>query len=355
MPKNLFDVLSKKPHRETVGASTAARFDYQKSYALLELINRHTANVDYSVAFEFHDDILFFDSEINPNVVEFTQVKTSSSNSPKKTHTLTSRRGDANSILGKLILNTDEIPIDHEFALVVVSNNPFEFSNVDINFGDLDDTTKLKISTKLKEEFAQLDTTIIDSIRFKVTNITIENMDTHLRGSVVDLFEKEFGSDYSQNVLSWLRLIAGEIKRKNNYPPEKVTTAEELIEQKCIGRSLISASLENLRVDHNPAPDLAQIHVMLMAQGWSDKKLLGFAKAFPVAVSDYQNPMNIECQELCEKIGDELDILTTSLESMTELINSTLNTLKHDLDNMAPYQNEMYLSSLIAVVYYAKL
>jgi len=355
MPKNLYDVLSKKPHRETVGASTAARFDYQKSYALLELINRHTTDVDYSVAFEFHDDILFFDSETDPNVVEFTQVKTSSSNSPKKTHTLTSRRGAAHSVLGKLIKNRDGIPMEHEISLVVVSNNPFDFSNTDINFQNLDDATKLKISSKLKEEFDGLEDHVLNSFNFKVTNITIENMDTHLRGRVVDLFEKEFGSKYSQNVLSWLRLIAGEIKRKNNYPPEKVTTAEELIEQKCIGRSLITGSLESLKTDHNPAPDLAQINMMLLSQGWSDNKLLRFSKAFPIAVSDYQDPTNTECQELCEKIGDEIDILFNSDEQLTTIILSVRQILEQELENLEPYQNEMYLSSLITVVFYAKL
>ena len=355
MPKSLYDVLSKKPHRETVGASTAARFDYQKSYALLELINRHTADVDYSVAFEFHDDILFFDSETNPNIVEFTQVKTSSSNLPKKTHTLTSRRGNSNSMLGKLIMNMDGIPMNHEVSLVVVSNNPFEFANTDVSFQDLNDDTKLKISSKLKEEFKGLQDHVLNSLNFKVTNITIENMDTHLRGRVVDLFEKEFGPEYSQNVLSWLRLIAGEIKRKNNYPPEKISTAEELIVQKCIGRSLITGSLDNLKADHNPAPDLAQINMMLMSQGWSDNNLLRFTKAFPIAVSDYQDPTNIECQELCEKIGNEIDSLPNPNEQLAKLITLVRSVLEQELENLEPYQNQMYLSSLITVVFYAKL
>jgi len=354
MPKNLFDVLSAKPQRETVGASTAARFDYQKSYALLELINRHTSNLDYSVAFEFHDDILFFDSETNPNLVEFTQVKTSSSNSPKKTHTLTTRRKKSNSILGKLMANAKSFPLSHDFSLVLVSNNPFEFSNTDIKFQDLDATTKSKISDKLKDEFKGIKESQFDSFKFKVTNISIENMDTHLRGKVVDLFEKEFGPNFSQNILSWLRLLIGEVKRKNNYPPEKITSGTELLEQKCISRSLITYSLENLRTDHNPAPEISQIHSVLLSQGWSDAKLFGFAKKFPIAVSDYQDPTNIECQKICEEISDELDLLPESA-SLTELISSVLSSLQSNENHISPYHDDMYLSSIIAVVYYAKL
>ena len=250
-------------------------------------------------------------------------------------------------------INTIDVPINHEIILVVVSNNPFEFSNNDIEFGDLDPATKLKISSKLKAEFDDLEDEILDTFKFKVTNISIDNMDTHLRGSVVDLFEKEFGSNFSQNVLSWLRLIAGEIKRKNNYPPEKITSAAELIQEKCIGRSLISKSLNSLKDDHNPAPDLAQINMMLMSQGWSDEKLLRFAKKFPIAVSDYQDPTNIECQELCERINRELEVLLSSGESLSKLINAVLRSFVSDLGE--PYKNEMYLSALITVVYHAKL
>lgn len=360
MPKNLYDVLAKKPHRETAGANTVARFDYQKSYALVELINRHTDNVDYSVSFEFHDDILFFDAEDNPSIVEFTQVKTSSSNAPKKTHTLTYRPKKANStkgnsVLGKLITNRDGIPVSYEVVLVVVSNNPFEFSNKDIGFKDLDDTTKSTISSKLKDEFNGLGDDVLESLRFIVTNITIENMDTYLRGKVVDLFEQEFGANHSQNVLSWLRLIAGEIKRKNKYSPEKIISAEDVIKYKCIGRSMIQRSLNDLREDHNPPPDLTQIHSMLFSEGWTDNQLLRFSKAFPISVADFQNPSNLECQELCQKISSEIDSLPNIDVALSVVIDSVREAVINGSSDMPSYQTDMYLNSIITVVYYAKL
>ena len=355
VPKNLYDVLAKKPHRETVGSDTATRFDYQKSYALVELINRHTANVDYSVSFEFHDDILFFDAENNPQMVEFTQVKTSSSNLPKKTHTLTSRRKDANSVLGKLITNKDGIPFGYEAVLVIVSNNPFEFTNSDISFENLDKTTKSNISTKLKAEFVGLSDQVLESLRFKVTNITLEDMDTYLKGKVVDLFEAEFGVNYTQNVPSWLRLMAGEIRRKNNYPPDKIGSGEDLIKHKCIGRSVVQSSLDHLKQDHNPPPVLDQIHSMLSNEGWDSIQLMRFSKAFPISVADYQDPTNLECRELCREIDSIIDSQNGVDDSLSEVIKIVSDALFKKTPQRPLHQSDMYLNCIITVVFYAKL
>jgi hypothetical protein len=92
MQRGLLDELIDKPQRETAGADTSARFDYQRNWAFCEMLRRHLANADYLVAFEFHDDTVFLSPGAAPTSAEFFQVKTSKSTIARKLADLTSRR-----------------------------------------------------------------------------------------------------------------------------------------------------------------------------------------------------------------------------------------------------------------------
>jgi hypothetical protein len=99
----LLDALAKGKRREDVGADTAARFDYQKSWALCEMLTRHKADSEYLVAFEFHDDVLFLTPEADPNAVEFYQVKTSKSVSPRTIASITAPGKKSGSTIAKMV------------------------------------------------------------------------------------------------------------------------------------------------------------------------------------------------------------------------------------------------------------
>jgi hypothetical protein len=68
-----------KPPRENDGGKTSNRYDYQKDWAICKLIELHRGIGDYLLCFEFHDDILVFDSSSNPKKLQSYQVKTKDS------------------------------------------------------------------------------------------------------------------------------------------------------------------------------------------------------------------------------------------------------------------------------------
>ena len=104
MQKGLLDELLEKPQRETAGADTSSRFDYQRNWAFCEMLRRHLVHADYLVAFEFHDDTVFLSPGSAPTNAEFFQVKTSKSPNARKLADLINRPKNSNSILGKMFL-----------------------------------------------------------------------------------------------------------------------------------------------------------------------------------------------------------------------------------------------------------
>src|SRR5690554_7610061 len=126
--------LIKVPQTETSGTRSPARFAYQRNWALAELIEYHLEGKDYVFAFEFHDDILILDSEVNPSILQFVQVKTKTTGQKWSVHQLTtSEKGkngnpDKLSIIGKLYENKRNFA-DHSSQLRFVTNAYFSFIN----------------------------------------------------------------------------------------------------------------------------------------------------------------------------------------------------------------------------------
>lgn len=71
----MLSVFSSKKPRETAGARTSNAYDFQKSWALCELIQRHLDGADYLMVFDFHEDVVVFDGEVAPRRSEFFQIK----------------------------------------------------------------------------------------------------------------------------------------------------------------------------------------------------------------------------------------------------------------------------------------
>lgn len=62
--------------RERAGPRSANRIEYQRHWALVELLARHQRGEEYCLLLEHHDDVVFLDRDDSPNRIEFFQVKT---------------------------------------------------------------------------------------------------------------------------------------------------------------------------------------------------------------------------------------------------------------------------------------
>jgi hypothetical protein len=350
MQKNLLDSLIEKPQRETSGSDTSARFSYQKSWAFCQMLRKHLEHADYLVAFEFHDDVVFLSPSSAPKSVEFFQVKTSKSATPRTLASLLSRPEKANSILGKMFLNFDGLLAVHDVRVILVSNVAFEFSGHDVSAKDIAEKYRIKIISKLKDEIPDFAEAQVDRLHFIISGVSIEAMHSFLHGEAMQLFNSQFGEGHGYNVHSWVRLLHSEIARKNDYASDKVKTVDDLISKKCIGRKIVEDSLELLLSNKRLSPDMALVNDELKAAGWPPQDLMRMGKKMPQAVSDFTDSTNLESGKFVQRL-EEL-FLQFGAPNLPEFIAEAEQELHASL--RAPYDLP-YLRALSVVVYYEKI
>ncbi len=352
MQRDLLDDLVGKPQRETAGGPTAARFDYQKNWAFCEMLHRHMAKADYLVAFEFHDDVVFLEPGNTPQSAEFVQVKTSSTAQVRKRSTLTSRTKGAPSILGKMCSNFDGICAGHAVKVVLVSNVAFEFGNGDQCAADLDEKHRNAIVEKLTEEWPGFTMAHLDKIHFMVTGVSIEAMQTFLQGEAMNLFQHHFGEDHGLNVMAWLRLVQGEIGRRNNFPSEKISSVSELIALKCIDRKFIGDSLDCVQRGRRSSLNMTLVVAELSAVGWSHTDLMRLDKRLPQVVSDYTNATNLEVAAMAQVVAKEISGGT--YVSLGDAVTRIVPLVVEPPGRVVIY-DRFYVSALIVLVHHETL
>ncbi|HFO6205726.1 TPA: DUF4297 domain-containing protein, partial [Escherichia coli] len=121
--------------RETSGATTFGKYDFQYHWALCRIIEKHKENSDYALLIEYHEDVVIADSLYGSSAnFEFFQVK--NTGNPFTSDALTKRekgaKGPKNSILGKLLSSC--IGTDYEDRITeigLVSSSGFSFDQKD--------------------------------------------------------------------------------------------------------------------------------------------------------------------------------------------------------------------------------
>ena len=71
MTMNAIEEIAKTQPKENAGSGT-----YQMNWGLKKLLELEDSGEDYTIAFDYHDDIIVFDKEVDATAVDFYQVKT---------------------------------------------------------------------------------------------------------------------------------------------------------------------------------------------------------------------------------------------------------------------------------------
>lgn len=284
---NLSEALINTPQREVAGSRTATRYDYQKNWALVKMLEYHKEDRDYVFAFEFHDDVLILDSEHNPEVANFYQVKTKDSGKPWSINELikTEKGKDSVklSILGKLYLHKLKFA-GYIIGLHFITNARFSFlpaNSESIKNSNLKDSEKEKIINNIKIQVPGLNQLSLDDINFCTTPLSLNDCEHHTKGRVHDFFLTVMGKFYTISTAnSWCKTIMDEIKRKNNSPNIEFSSFGEFIKKKCITRNYIEDTLAEIRKNNEILPDWAQIIIYLKGNGITDHDLIGIGNSW---------------------------------------------------------------------------
>lgn len=352
MTSDLFSSLTTKPQREVAGADSASRFDYQKDWAFCQMIRKHIQGEDYLVAFEFHDDVVFLAPSVAPTLVEFCQVKTSSSASSRTLSSLTARPKGKDSILKKMVDNFDGICTGHDIRIILVSNNAYNFSDKDVCAKDIDEKYRKKLIEKLKDEIPGFDQARIEHLHFKVTGVSLDAMRSYLNGEALELFNSKFGEDHGLNIRTWVRLVQGEIARKNNYLSDKVTSPKELVEHKCISQPFVEDTLTTMHAQTRKSLDASFISQILIGAGWSQIEVIRLQKKIPQASTDFYNPTNSDVTKLSEEIKKHVHDTSGEIKEISIFLADIVNKFADISGSTNPYLKQDYLQALGVLVYH---
>lgn len=355
MSGNLFSDLVSKPQREIAGSDSAARFDYQKDWAFCRMMRKHISGEDYLVAFEYHDDILFLAPSDTPANAEFCQVKTSSASSPRKLSSLTTRPKGKASILAKMFSNFDGICSSHDVRVILVSNNAFEFAEKEVCAKDLDEKFRKKLVEKLQAEIPGFDQTRLKKLHFMVTGVSLEAMQSFLEGEAMELFCQKFGEDHGLNVRTWIRLLKGEIARKNNYPSDQITNANDLIHYKCVDQPFVENTLNVMHSKTQQPLDVGAISSYLADAGWNQVDVMRFQKKIPQANNDYYDPLNKDVKEIAKFMRAKVRGEDKNPVELTNFLEEVAREIGNNTKVFHVYRQKEYLHALGALVYYEEI
>lgn len=257
--KKLGDFLVGTPERETAGAMASDRFDYQKNWALLHLLQLHQGGADYALLCEFHEDVTVIDSVNEPTRAAFYQVKTDEKNNwtlnrltrrPKS-----SKSGLLPSIVGKLCSKVSQLDCEHA-TFQFVTNASFSFRNEagQQSVTDLpavyracellakDDWKKLTAAVSAEIGQAADDAALRDRLMFVVADLPLKMHNEAARG-VVASFLEEYAPNCVISPGAFYRTLFDELKRRTSAE-RPVGTLEDICHRKGISRLAFDRMIE---------------------------------------------------------------------------------------------------------------
>lgn len=227
--------------RETSGATTFGKYNFQYHWALCRIIEKHKSNAGYALLIEYHEDVVIADSLFGSSAkFEFFQVKNTGNSFTvdSLTKRVKGAEGLKNSILGKLLSSC--IGTEYETRITeigLVSSSGFSFDQKDnklkldiITSGDLSVDCLSGLTGKLKSELG-IDI-FPENLKFIIPKIKLENQEEFVIARFAELVNEIFPNSHC-NAVNIYRAIIDEIHRKgqNTYD---FTMWEKMVEDKSL-------------------------------------------------------------------------------------------------------------------------
>ncbi|MGH0808967.1 dsDNA nuclease domain-containing protein [Bacillus toyonensis] len=258
-------IFSTKPP-ENSGSRSANRFSFQKNWTLIKILELHKNKLDYSIVLDYHDDVLVLDSEIEPQKIEFYQIKTKSVGSSNWTlpalikFTEGKNKEILNSMLGKLYKNKLNFPKETK-SLNFVSNKAYSIklkdekntkdsSAIQIPFSTICSEEKKKVEKSLQKEMNITECSdVFDHTFLYITPLSLTESKEHAVGKSSQALT-EMGY-HKINPDLFYKYLYGEIELRNDCEME-FHSLEDFISHKSLAKSKVQSIINQL----NPKADL---------------------------------------------------------------------------------------------------
>ncbi|MGV3581644.1 MAG: dsDNA nuclease domain-containing protein [Methylophilus sp.] len=331
MSKGFLESFVEKPVRESAGSLASNRFDYQKNWSLCQLLELHSNFTDYLMVFEYHDDVVVFDSEDSPQKADFYQVKTKSSGS-WTINSLIKSDGEKNSIFHKMYGN-HTIFADNAKSLIFTSNQPLSailknktksLDLAQVCFSELSIVDKEKIQLALEpnnQEYCDLNG--LNKLTIQKNKLTISDHTQSTKGKLVEFFEK-IHPESEVHISLVYKTFFDEIRKKTNY--EGVIEDVSDLRHKSISRTYFQKMIGSV-IKRKTDNDLwKEAHNTLTFEGLSILKIKEIGDSWTkyiVSKMNVTDELNLklseDIKELIPKVGEDDSFKDLSIKIISNL------------------------------------
>lgn len=346
--------------RDISGPRSSNRFDYQKDWAILKMMEMFEFEEDFLLVMDYYDDVVIYNSAKDPENISFFQIKTSSKN--WTVNSLTKRKpgaeGPSLSILGKMYECKMQFP-EHTLSLNFISNYTYSLKLLS---GEKSLTKKKICLSELQEEsIAEIIRKVIDEHQlkdnpdfveltfFEVSELLIDNRETYLKGKLSEFIERQ-NPDSKYKVSVIYDAIFSEVKVKNNYESD-ISTFEELAKHKGISREQFKQHIQIFSTDDEELERWKFIYDALMQENIPFSDRLKIKQAWDEYRVDKMNYANLKLRTTINDISKviqpykEKQIISLQNDLLKPAFNEYISTHSN------PFYSEFYIKVIILMEY----
>ena len=275
----LAKTLISVPQTERGGEIAQRGFDFQACWAISHMLEYELEGKEYVFVFEYHDDVLILDSEIDPKRAIFAQVKTN-----EKPWTLpkliNSTQKKPISFIGKLFEHKHKFD-DSEVELMFVSNAYFSFDERNkFKAHELSQELRDSVLDKVSKQLGGRSTLELSKLTFLTSDLSLEGHSSHLRGKICDFFDSYFEDDYDINPTSFAKTLESACRDRAKVRSSDIKDFDELIKKKGFTSSFVKETLKAICMSKNLQPDWENARVIFSDVGKTAIQLLSLQATF---------------------------------------------------------------------------
>ena len=355
----LIDKLITLKPREEAGSRTSRKYRFQKDLSLFLLLENHSALSDYLYLFDFHEDLVIFDSSTSPSKAKFYQIKSKDGSGNWTIRSLTSKEKQKLSILGKLYLNKISFPANVE-SLNFVSNAKFSFKELKdksdskllalIKGSNLNDDDISECNKKLIEEHElSSDTDFEQYTNFQSTILSNSDSSTHCIGKLNTLINTINPGNKINSELAYKQVINEiSIKTENTISTNPVQNISELIALKGITKKMFLKYLEEAGLYKSVEEEWIEIKQSLETCGIGYKELMKYKASWrDMSATLIKESNSIPLQRLTDNINKTIEE-GYSARTITQAM-SLLDIINYSYPKVATSMFDEYLIKCLII------
>ncbi|SOC40743.1 uncharacterized protein DUF4297 [Salinicoccus kekensis] len=342
--------------RDVSGPRSSNRFDYQKDWAILKMMEMYEIEEDFLLIMDYYDDVVIYDSATDPENISFFQIKTSSKNWTLKslTNRKEGKKGPSLSILGKMYECKMQFP-EHTLSLNFISNYTYNLKLLNggrsiekkrICLSELEQDSISEIIHKVMEEHQlEDDPDFIELTFFEVSDLLINNRETYLKGKISEFIEKQ-NPDIKYKVSVIYDALFSEVKVKNNYEND-ISSFEELAKRKGISREQFKEHIQVFSLDDEDQKLWEFISDSLIKEKIPFSDRLKIKQEWDKFRIDKMNYANLKLKEIIDEISKMVQpykgkqIISLQEDLLKPVFNDYISR------NTRSFYNEFYIKVII--------